>query len=72
MTIDLDATLICVHREKEGAAGTFEHGYGFAPMLAYGEETGEALGGEPTDRLGERSSQRTAPERRCGECQGGP
>jgi len=46
LTIDLDATLIGAHSEKRGAAGTFKGGYGFAPMLAYGDETGEALAGE--------------------------
>jgi len=46
LTIDLDATLITSHSEKEGAAGTFKHGYGFHPMLAYADETGEALAGE--------------------------
>jgi len=46
LTIDLDATLIGAHSEKEGAAGNFKHGYGFHPMLAYGDETGEALAGE--------------------------
>jgi hypothetical protein len=45
LTIDLDATLITAHSEKDGAAGTFKGGYGFAPMLAYGDQTGEALGG---------------------------
>ena len=46
LTIDLDATLICAHSDKDQAAGTFKGGYGFAPMLAYGDETGEALAGE--------------------------
>jgi hypothetical protein len=46
LTIDLDATLIGSHSEKEGAAGTFKGGFGFHPMLAYGDETGEALAGE--------------------------
>jgi hypothetical protein len=46
LTIDLDATLIGSHSEKEGAAGNFKGGYGFHPMLAYGDETGEALAGE--------------------------
>ncbi len=46
LTIDLDATLITAHSEKDQAAGTFKGGYGFAPMLAYGDETGEALAGE--------------------------
>ena len=46
VTIDLDATLIGSHSDKEGAAGTFKGGYGFHPMLAYADETGEALAGE--------------------------
>ncbi len=46
LTIDLDATLLGSHSDKEGAAGTFKGGFGFHPMLAYGDETAEALGGE--------------------------
>ncbi|HEX8156059.1 MAG TPA: IS1380 family transposase [Solirubrobacteraceae bacterium] len=43
VTIEIDATLITSHSDKEGAAGTFKGGYGFHPMLAYCDETGEAL-----------------------------
>ena len=43
LTIDLDATLIGSHSEKEGAAGTYKGGYGFHPMLAYADQIGEAL-----------------------------
>jgi len=46
LTIELDATLITAHSEKDGAAGTFKGGYGFHPMLAYADETGEALAGQ--------------------------
>lgn len=46
LTIDLDATLISSHSEKEGAAGNFKGGYGFHPMLAYADETSESLAGE--------------------------
>jgi Transposase DDE domain group 1 len=46
LTIDLDATLITSHSDKEGAAGTFKGGFGFHPMLAYADQTGEALAGE--------------------------
>jgi hypothetical protein len=42
LTIDLDATLIAAHSEKEGAAGSFKGGFGFHPMLAYFDETSEA------------------------------
>ena len=41
-TIDLDATLIESHSDKEQAAGTYKRGYGFHPLLAYFDETGEA------------------------------
>ena len=46
LTIDLDATLIGAHAEKEGTAGNYKGGYGFHPMLAYAAETDEAMGGE--------------------------
>lgn len=44
LTIDVDATLITAHSEKEGAAGTYKGGYGFHPLAAYADETREALG----------------------------
>jgi hypothetical protein len=43
LTIDLDATLISSHSEKEGAAGNYKGGYGFHPLHAYADETREAL-----------------------------
>jgi DDE family transposase len=45
LTIDVDATLITAHSDKEGAAGTYKGGYGFHPLAAYADETREALGG---------------------------
>jgi len=45
VTIDLDATLLTAHSDKEGAAGNFKGGYGFHPMLAYCDETRESMGG---------------------------
>ncbi len=45
VTIDLDATLIQSHSEKEGAAGNFKGGFGFHPMLAYFDQTSEAAAG---------------------------
>src|SRR4051812_16808558 len=45
LTIDVDATLITAHSEKQGAAGTYKGGYGFHPLVAYVDETREALGG---------------------------
>ena len=43
VTIDVDATLVTSHSDKEGAAGTYKGGYGFHPLMAYCDETGEAL-----------------------------
>jgi hypothetical protein len=43
LTIDLDATLVTVHSEKEQAAGTYKGGYGLFPLLGYLDETREAL-----------------------------
>ena len=45
--VDIDATLVTAHSDKEGAEPTFKRGYGFAPMCAFvdhGEHgTGETL-----------------------------
>ncbi|GAA1495326.1 IS1380 family transposase [Paeniglutamicibacter kerguelensis] len=48
LVIDIDATLVTAHSEKENSAGTYKGGYGFAPMIAsvdYGKDngTGEIL-----------------------------
>jgi hypothetical protein len=43
--IDIDATLIGAHSEKDGATGTFKGGFGFHPLLAYLDESREALAG---------------------------
>jgi hypothetical protein len=43
--IDIDATLVESHSEKQNAAANYKHGFGFAPVLAYLDATGEALAG---------------------------
>ena len=45
LTIDVDATLITAHSEKEKAAGNYKGGFGFHPLQAYADETREALAG---------------------------
>jgi len=45
LEIDLDATLLVAHSDKEGAAGNFKGGFGFHPMLAYLDGSEEALAG---------------------------
>jgi hypothetical protein len=45
--LDLDATLVTAHSDKEQAAGTYKGGYGFQPILAFldrGDGRGEPLG----------------------------
>jgi hypothetical protein len=45
LTLDVDATLITAHSEKEKAAGNYKRGYGFHPLQVYLDETRESLGG---------------------------
>jgi hypothetical protein len=49
LVVDADATLVLSHSDaKQGAAGTYKHSFGFAPLLAYldrGQAPGEALAG---------------------------
>ena len=46
VVIDLDATLVTAHSEKEQAAPTFKRGFGFHPMLAFVDHA-EGGSGEP-------------------------
>ena len=43
--LDLDATLVIAHSDKERAAGNYKHGFGFHPLLCYEAETREGLAG---------------------------
>ena len=45
IVLDLDATLITAHSDKEQAAGNFKGGFGFHPLLCYLDESEEALAG---------------------------
>jgi hypothetical protein len=45
LVLDLDATLVTCHSEKEQAAATYKHGFGFHPLLCFLDNTGEALAG---------------------------
>ena len=46
LIIDLDATLVTAHSEKEHATPTFKRGYGFHPLCAFIDH-GPAGTGEP-------------------------
>lgn len=43
LTLDVDATLLTAHADKDRAAGNYKHGYGFHPIGCWLAETGEAL-----------------------------
>ncbi len=43
ITLNIDATLLSAHSDKESAAGNYKHGYGFHPLGCWLDETGEAL-----------------------------
>jgi hypothetical protein len=43
--IDFDGTLVNSHSDKEHAAPNYKHGFGFHPLMAYLDATGEALAG---------------------------
>jgi hypothetical protein len=45
LVIDVDATLVEVHSDKEGASGHFKGGFGYHPLLAFLDNTNEALAG---------------------------
>ena len=45
ITLDIDATTVDSHSEKERAAGTYKRGFGFFALLCYLDETGEPLAG---------------------------
>ncbi|MDN5763769.1 MAG: IS1380 family transposase [Microlunatus sp.] len=46
LVIDVDATLVTAHSEKEAAAATFKRGFGFHPLEAFVDH-GQAGTGEP-------------------------
>jgi len=45
LILDIDASLLTAHSEKQGAAGNYKGGFGFHPLLCYLAETGEPLAG---------------------------
>ena len=45
LVIDFDASLVTCHSEKQGAAPTFKHGFGYHPLLVWLDNTDEALAG---------------------------
>jgi hypothetical protein len=45
LVIDIDATIVIAHSDKDQAAATFKGTFGFHPLLVFCDNTGEALAG---------------------------
>jgi Transposase DDE domain group 1 len=45
LVLDQDATIVVCHSEKEQAAATFKHSFGYHPVLNFCDNTNEALAG---------------------------
>jgi hypothetical protein len=45
LVLDIDATLVTCHSDKEQAAATYKRGFGFHPLLCFLDNTTEALAG---------------------------
>lgn len=45
IVLDLDATLVTSHSEKEEAKATYKKGFGFHPLLCFADATNDALAG---------------------------
>ena len=45
LVLDVDATIVQVHSEKEQASATFKGSFGYHPLLVFLDNTGEALAG---------------------------
>jgi hypothetical protein len=43
VVLDVDSTIVVAHSDKEGAAATYKHTYGFHPILVTCNNTGELL-----------------------------
>lgn len=59
LVIDLDASILIAHSEKEQAAPTFKGSFGYHPMLAFWDNTGEFLAGVlPRGNAGAKTARR--------------
>jgi hypothetical protein len=45
LVLDIDATIVICHSEKENATGTWKKTFGYHPLLCFLDNTGEALSG---------------------------
>lgn len=45
LVLDIDASIVVCHSEKQSAAATWKHTFGYHPLLCFLDATGEALAG---------------------------
>jgi Transposase DDE domain group 1 len=45
LVLDMDASIVVCHSEKESAAATWKHSFGYHPLFCFLDATGEALAG---------------------------
>ena len=50
LILDIDASLLTAHSEKQGAAGNYKGGFGFHPLLCYPGRDQRAAGRNPAPR----------------------
>jgi hypothetical protein len=61
LVIDVDATLVTAHSDKQGAAPTFKRGYGFHPLWAFVDHGSDGTGGHWRCCCGPGTPGRTPP-----------
>ena len=61
LIIDLDATLVGAHSDKQGAAPTFKRGYGFHPLCAFVDHGPDGSGEPLAVSCGRGTPDRTPP-----------
>jgi hypothetical protein len=61
LVVDLDATLVTAHSDKQGAAPTFKRGYGFHPLWAFVDHDRRAAGSRWACCCGRATPGRTPP-----------
>ena len=63
IVIDIDGTLVDAHSDKQDATPTYKRGFGFYPILAYLDATGEGVGRAAAPGSGRLQQRRRSPRR---------
>ncbi len=63
VVLDVDSTIVIAHSDKDGAAPTYKHTYGFHPILVTCDNTGELLAVDAAAGQRRREHRRRPPRR---------